>query len=55
MINLFYDDDVNMWEIASKSSVGGNVTFYQNQPTFAELFHDTCKELDVDINKFNKE
>ena len=55
MINLFYDNDVCKWEIASKSSVGGNVTFFQDQPTFVELFNDVCKELDIDINKFNKE
>ena len=55
MINLFYDEDIDKWEIASKSSVGGNVTFYQDQPTFAELFHDICKELEIDINKFSKE
>ena len=55
MINLFYDEDISKWEIASKSSVGGNVTFYKNQPTFAELFYDICQELDIDINKLSKE
>lgn len=55
MINLFYDKDIDKWEIASKSSVGGNVTFYRNQPTFGELFYNICEELGIDIDKFSKE
>ncbi len=55
MINLFYDRDIDKWEIASKSSVGGNVTFYKDQPTFAELFYDICDELNIDITKLSKE
>lgn len=55
MINLFYDKGIDNWEIASKSSIGGNVTFFQDQPTFSELFNDICSDLDIDINKFSQE
>lgn len=55
MINLFYDKDINNWEISSKSSVGGNVTFFQDQPTFSELFNDICSELNIDLTKFSKD
>jgi len=55
MINLFYDEDIKDWEITSKSSVGGNVTFFQDQPTFSDLFYEICKELDININNFSKE
>ena len=55
MINLFYDKDINKWEIASKSSVGANVTFFQDQPTFSELFYDICTTLDIKFDDFSKD
>jgi hypothetical protein len=55
MINLFYDSDVEKWEIASKSSIGGNVTFFKDQPTFSDLFYDVCNELKIDFANFSKE
>ena len=55
MINVFYDDEINKWEIASKSSVGGNVKFFKDQPIFSELFEDICNENNIDLNNFNKE
>lgn len=55
MINLFYDEDVNKWEIASKSTVGCNFTYFKEQPTFRELFFDICEELAIDFDIFSKE
>ena len=51
MINLFYDNDINKWEIASKTTVGCNITFFTDQPTFSELFYDICKELNIEPSK----
>ena len=55
MINLFYDKDIGAWEIASKSSVGAKVTFFQDQPTFSELFYDICTTLNIQLDNFSKD
>ena len=55
MINLFYDYDINKWEIASKSSVGGNITFFKDQPIFSKLFEDICSENNINLNNFDKQ
>ena len=54
MINLFYDNDIQKWEIASKSTVGANITFFKEQPTFSDLFNEICKELEIDFENFPK-
>ena len=53
MINLFFDDRVGQWQIATRSSVGGNYWYYRNQypgdiytmyqPTFREMFLEAVK------------
>lgn len=55
MINLFYDDEIEKWEIATKTSVGGNIRFFKDQKNFNTLFNEVCKYLDLDINNFCKE
>jgi hypothetical protein len=55
MINLFYDQEANKWEIASKTSVGCDVSFFRDQPMFSELFSDVCEHLELDVSKFSKE
>ena len=55
MINVFYDTDINKWEIASKTSVGGNIAYFQDQPTFSELFNECCEELAINMDNFCKE
>ena len=54
MINLFYDSSINKWEISTKSSVGGNIKFFKNQPLFSELFKDVCEHLGVNVENFDK-
>ena len=54
MINLFYDFTINKWEISTKSSVGGNIKFFKNQPLFSELFKDVCEHLGVNVDNFDK-
>ena len=55
MINLFYDNTINKWEIATKSSVGGNITFFKDQPTFAKLFYEICDEMKINFDLFSKD
>jgi hypothetical protein len=55
MINLFYDRDINQWEIASKSSIGGNIKFFKEQPTFSVLFYEICNELNINFDNFSKD
>ena len=54
MINLFYDDDVNKWEIATKSSVGGGVSYFKDQPTFEQLFYEICSHINLEFDKLGK-
>ncbi len=53
MINLYYNFIFNKWEIATKSSIGGKIKYFKDQPTFNELFFDICKELNIELNQFN--
>ncbi len=55
MINIFYDSDVNKWEIATKTSVGAKMKYFREQPNFNELFNDICKTYHINIENFNKE
>lgn len=52
MINLFFDERIQMWEISTKSGIGGNYYFYHNQhnnenmynkTTFYEMFMDALR------------
>lgn len=53
MINIFYDDD-NGWNIATKTSVGGKIRYFQDQENFNVLFDEICKKIDLNINNFDK-
>jgi len=55
MINLFYDEDVNKWEIATKSSVGGSISYFKDQPTFEQLFYEICSHINLDFDKISKD
>ena len=60
MINVFYDTINNVWEIATKSTVGGNILFFNDikntddfdpelsNITFRSMFFEACN-----INNFN--
>ncbi len=57
MVNLFYDERIQSWEISTKGSVGGNYWFYRTeydipnnsdkskskQPTFRDMFFDVFR------------
>lgn len=53
MINLFYDNDLNKWNISTKTSVGGKLRFFQDQENFDVLFNEVCQKLEIDINLFD--
>jgi len=59
MINVFYDDESNTWEIATKSNVGGKVCFFmeegfKEENTFKKMFEEVCVKLNLDLNQLNK-
>jgi len=54
MINLFYDNDIKKWEIATKTSVGGKIRYNSNQKNFDVLFNEICEYLVLDVNLFDK-
>lgn len=50
MVNLFYDKSISSWDIATRSTVGGNVKFYRDAPkTFAVLFKEACDVCEMNI------
>lgn len=69
MINVFYDNVNNVWEIATKSTVGGNVGFFNDfvehntytntseetkfNYTFRAMFFDACNYNNFDINSLD--
>jgi len=55
MINLFYDEDIKKWEIATKSSVGGSISYFKEQPTFEQLFNEITSHLGIDFDKISKD
>ena len=55
MINLFYDKVDNRWEIATKSSVGGNIRYFKDQKNFNKLFQEVCETINLDINSLSTE
>ena len=55
MINLFFDKDIDKWEIATKSSVGGNLTYFKDRPTFEQLFMEICGHIKLDFNELSSD
>ena len=61
MINVFFDKSVGVsgcWQIATRNTVGGDVTFYKNingSKTFHEMFNEACIECNFDISSLNPE
>ena len=51
MINIFFDKVIQSWQIATRRTVGGHVSFYKLQKgaTFNQMFSDACKENKLDV------
>lgn len=54
MINLFFDEAKNEWEIATRSTVGANTQFFVNSEddkrTFRDMFFEACRLSNLDFN-----
>jgi len=49
MINVFFDHIHGSWQIATKNTVGGNVSFYKWSKTFSEMFFEACVYCQLNI------
>jgi len=61
MINVFFNKSVGItgtWEISTRNTVGATSVFYKskllNTYTFRDMFIDACKNVNLDINKLDK-
>lgn len=59
MINVFYETETNSWEIATRSSVGGDMCFfmengYKEENTFKYMFNEVCQSIGLNLNDLNK-
>ena len=56
MINMFYDKRIEKWEIATRSTIGGNVKFYRHSPeTFNTMFFNTWNEFNLSHDSLKKD
>jgi len=57
MINVWWDESNNMWEISTRSSIGANVKFYlgTDSKTFKIMFNEALKESGLDLNNLPKQ
>ena len=55
MINLFWNNYLNDWELATKSSIGGKYSFYQdNKKTFRTMFLEALNHQHMELEDLNK-
>jgi hypothetical protein len=50
MINVFFDHELNQWEIATRGTVGGHARFYTHSGSFKELFFDACEQNNFQLD-----
>ena len=55
MINVFFDPAAATWQIATRSTVGANMSFFQGpgSKTFNEMFQEACAENGLFIHTLN--
>ena len=55
MINVFFDPAAASWQIATRSTVGANMSFFQGagSKTFNEMFQEACAENGLFIGTLN--
>ena len=55
MVNVFYDKNTQLWTIATKTSVGGKLRYFQDQENFDVLFEQVCNGLGLDLNTLDNQ
>jgi hypothetical protein len=54
MINVFYDLSIHRWQIATRNTVGADVSFYtSSNMTFNDMFMDACLNNQFNIEMLN--
>ena len=55
MINMFFNPQIQEWDIASRSSIGAYCSFYQDKKkTFRTMFLEAMNRLGYEFEEFNK-
>lgn len=55
MINLFWYDVINDWELATRSQIGAKSKYnYESKNTFRYMFLETMNDMNIDFNDFDK-
>ena len=54
MINVFFDHDLLTWQIATRNTVGGEVSFYKlSDKTFNDMFMEACQQNNFHLITLN--
>ena len=53
MINVFFDQQNNCWQISTRNTVGAEVSFYKSSKTFNQMFMETSIFNNLDIQILN--
>ena len=54
MINLFFDHNLLSWQIATRNTVGGEVSFYKlSDKTFNDMFMEACQQNNFHLTTLN--
>ena len=54
MINVFFDNDLLRWQIATRNTVGGEVSFYKlSDKTFNDMFMEACQQNNFHFTTLN--
>jgi len=54
MVNLFWNDYADEWELATKNCLGGKYAFYQGKKTFRTMFLEAMNEQLIEFDHFDK-
>jgi hypothetical protein len=54
MINVFYDDSIPSWKIATRNTVDAEVSFYKSSnKTFNDMFIEACQQNNFNLETLN--